>query len=1196
MEKMGKKIAAAAAALLLAVNASQIPGFVFDSAQTQFTAYAVEAQSGETIFEDPSEYLISSALSAWKSKSYSLKYSDTVKAGAEFSADIRVDNAENIGTLKIQLHLNWKEALCIVSLTKDDFTDGVAHITANTNAAFTAEVTSMQVKAFSSDSGEASVYVSNVSFKNGVPSDNARLSSLNYQIGTDMAIPVSDFSADKLSYDVTLPYGLADGTAVSLTGTAQDIGAVIGNASCIIENGKGSCTLNVTAESGAQNSYTVAFTVSKDITLDSAELADPVCAYGKPAEVSAAASADGNFEYEYQWYVNSSASTVGGTKIEGATSKAYTPQMSDIGGWIYCVVTAKSPVSGTAVTAPSRVFASDSTLVKTVVRDTDGVIDGTTKALQVTNTIPYAGKFDTAKLSRGGYFRIEYTGGSEAPKLNFNTWNCDYKPADITASRTGGDAENGYWAEYSYEDCIAAWGDENFTYLKALRVKYTADDYADVVIKNISWNGYPISYGELGTQVDCSVSSSATTGRLTWIYTKHVGGSFDTTRLREDGEFYVEYSGDYENAVYLIASSYSDANSTYAKIPATEYGKTAAGYYAKFSVADIVKKFGSNFRYFDQLRLYAGDPVTDADIPVDAGSARIYLFEGTGEYVDYVEDVLTVPWEKYENKEKDGVAIIGASITQNPMVNAKALEGAPFYKPLGDWNAILDRTDCVNYGIGGQTTDQVASRFDEVLRWDFKKIIMQCGTNDLGLEPTDEAVVERIKGNYRIMFEKAKNSGKDIEIYVFSIMASTPENYEGKQNRIVMVDQAVKDLCDEYDFAYYVDTYTPFLYTGEETPEGCTHPGENHVNPDLVLDAIHPNAKGYEIIGNLLKEYINKTNDSDGTLSGLSYRTADDEGKTTVTGFSSGKTDAVVYDTKLPYGTPKNAQVKLYATASDSGATVTSADGELTDGYLLLTLKDGKAAASVTVTSKDGAQSNTYTVNFSVGKYIYENSEVHNVSVDLSDNSSWPYCQYDASYNGTVYAGAKIEYDLTLDGTFTGEIYNEADFNWVNIGSVILKPDDFDSNKVHVTITTDRDYDGISGLQIKFGNTSGCDYKGNIAISNLTVTNGPDPDSGSEDNDSDPESSAESESSSDNSSDTDNNSSENDSSSAADSIASESDGSSVNTADKTDDKTSMPSSNGMSSNPPTGAKGMALGGLTAMAALMTIFRKNHKDK
>lgn len=1208
MQRSGKKIVSAVMALLIAANVVQLSAVCGSGNNGKLNVYAAADENRETIFEDSSEYLISDTLTTWKSKSYSYKYENPVLEGAVFSADIRVDDPEAIGNLKIQFHLNWKDALGIVTLTKDDFTNRVAEISVETEKAFTDPVTSIQVKAYSSDSGAASVYVSNFSLQNGVPSSNANLSALSYQIGSETSVPIVDFSAGTTEYNVVLPYGLADGTTVKLVGSPEDSTANAGDASCVISNGSGQAVMSVIAADGSIKKYTVKFTVSKDITLNSAQLVTGnTAAYGKTAEVLADTSVSGDYEFEYQWYKHSENSTVNGVKIQGATDKSYTPEISDIGGWIYCVVTAKNPVTGTAVTKPARVFADDEKLVTTVIRDTDGTIDSSTKALQLTNTIPYSGKFDADKLTPGGYFRVEYTGGSDVPKFNFNTWSSDYKPVDIAPTRTGGDAENGYWAEYSYEDCVAAWGDENFTYLKALRIKYTAADYEDVVINNVSWYGKTISYGELGTQIDCSVSSSATTGRLTWIYTRHVGGTFDTTRLREDGEFYVEYKGEKENALYLVASSYSDVNSTYVKVPASEHGKTATGYYSKFTVADIVKKFGSDFRYFDQIRIMAADPDTDEGIEVQAGSARLYLFEGTGDYVDYVEDVLTVPWSKYENTEKDGIAVIGASITQNPMVNAKVLDGEPYYKPLGDWNAVLDRTDCVTYGIGGQTTDQVATRFDEVLRWDFKKIIMQCGTNDLGLEPTDEAVVERIKGNYKIMLDKVKNSGKDIEVYIFSIMPSTPANYEGKANRIQMVDAAIEELCNEYDFAYYVDTYTPFLYTGEDIPEGCTHPGENHVNPDLVVDAIHPNAKGYAIIAEQLKPFINKTSDSDATLSGLSYTTESNPGRTTVDGFASGKTEVTEFNVKLPYGTDKNGVIKLYATGSDSGAIISSKDGDFIDGCLNVILKDGKASVTVDSKSKDGTNSESYTINFSISDYIFEDSSEHVIYANLADPNNWPYYQYNASYSGTVYAGAKIEYDVTVENAYNGKIFTAADFDWVDLDTLNIEYSEFDetTNTVHVTITTKKDYNGFGGLQIKFGNGGDCTYNGNIVLSNLTVTNGTNGEEPGEPNkpidsqdptDSDDPTVSSEPDDSDDTTDSDNTT---DSDDTTDSGKSDDSGepNSLSVVNSTQSGSNQNSPNKATDNPNTGATSAAMGSLAAIGAmLLTVLKKNRKDK
>lgn len=799
-------------------------------------------------------------------------------------------------------------------------------------------------------------------------------------------------------------------------------------------------------------------------------------------DISANVTVDGESAsgYTYQWYTNSINSNVGGTAISGATSKTYTPAIKDIGGWIYCV--AESDESDALISSPARVFADSSAIKSTNVSVSNYAIGEQYKTANLCNTKAYSGSFDTSLLSPGGYFRLTYSGGSKVPEFRFNTWSSTTGKTAINASavRTGTNPDGTKWAEYSYEDLIAAWGDEDFSELKALQIRYNHSDFADVELISVSWNGLLTSYGDLGEAVECSVTGSQT-GRLTWIYTKHVGGTFDTSKLREDGFFYVEYKGDHENAVYMTASSYSDKASTWATVQAREYGETATGHYSIFTVSDIKSAFGEKFRNFDQIRLMANDST-----PVVARSASIYLFEGSGALVDDIskdgyDDVLEVPWEKYEETEKNGIAIIGASIQQNPMVTPAALEGAPYYNACGDWNAVLDRTDCVNYGIGGETSTHIATRFDEVLRYDFHTIIMQCGTNDLGISSDKNVVAKTISDNYRKMFEKAKNS--NVDIYVIPVLPSTSPSNRAK---IEAVDAALETACNEYDFVHYMgEIYGKFL--AEETSDTV------YVNTDLVYDSIHPNAAGYALISQSILSRIQSTNDSDSTLSGLSYRLSETSAKLTVPGFKTGDTTGLEFDVELPAGTARNAEFTLFATPSDNGATV---NGEaLEDSFLpiTVTLKKGKATATVNVKSADGTTSTEYTVNFKISEYIYEDETDYSQDVDLEPGNTWPYVQYNVNYNETVFKGAKIEFDVELDSDFTGNMYNELSLAWVTQDSKILTSADFENNVAHITYVISDDIDGITTLQIKFGNSGECDYKGEITVSNFTITNGIDP-------------------------------------------------------------------------------------------------------
>lgn len=797
-----------------------------------------------------------------------------------------------------------------------------------------------------------------------------------------------------------------------------------------------------------------------------------VIAYGKTITASVTVdnvSADG---YSYQWYINSAA-------ISGATSSSYTPSMSDIGGWLYCVATKDNT---TLTSGEVRIVASDSVTKSTNVKIGNATFSesyGNYVAF-LTNTKLYYGSFDNSLLAGGGYFRVEYTGGTQVPKFNFNTWSSTTgkSTVSITATRSGSSSNGTKWAEYSYEDCVSAWGDNDFTELKALRVVYPGQDYADVTLTSVTWVGYPTSYGELGEVVDCSMSS-ATTGRLTWIYTKHVGGDFDTSQLREDGYFCVEYSGDYNDAVYLTASSYSDANSTWANIKASENGKTANGYYSIFTVADIKTSFGEKFRNFDQIRLM----VTDGK-SVTAKSATLYYFEGNGSLVDDISkdgytDVLQVPWEMYTDTDKNGVAIIGASIQQNPMVTDAALSGSPYYNARGDWNAVLGRTDCVNYGIGGETSTHISRRFDEVLRYGYSTIIMQCGTNDLGVSTDNSVVAATVSGNYRTMFEKAKSyiqSGNDLHIYVIPVL---PSRVPANREKIEAVDAAIADVCSQYDFVTYMgELYSKFL--AEESSS------DEYVNTSLVYDNIHPNAAGYAIIAQSINSRLLNTSSSDSTLSELSYRLSDTSAKVMVTDFKTGSAGST-YNVLLPSGTAKNATFSLYAVASDNQATVTAP--------ATVTLNNGTGSVSVNVKSNDDTSTDTYTVNFAISKYVYTDDSIYTLSSDKL--SSWPAVGNYTVNCGKLFAGATIEFDVTVDGGFSGTLTNILNNSWAMIDSLDAKNityADFTNNKLHITYTVGNDItNGISSLQVKFGPGGDFAYQGNISVSNLEITNGIDP-------------------------------------------------------------------------------------------------------
>ena len=63
----------------------------------------------------------------------------------------------------------------------------------------------------------------------------------------------------------------------------------------------------------------------------------------------------------------------------------------------------------------------------------------------------------------------------------------------------------------------------------------------------------------------------------------------------------------------------------------------------------------------------------------------------------------------------------------------------------GDWSAWFPDVNALNFGIGGDTTDDVLARLDTVVAADPDEIIMLIGTNDFGTRQNVEHLVRNVQ-------------------------------------------------------------------------------------------------------------------------------------------------------------------------------------------------------------------------------------------------------------------------------------------------------------------------------------------------------------------------------------------------------------------------------------------------------------------
>lgn len=836
--------------------------------------------------------------------------------------------------------------------------------------------------------------------------------------------------------------------------------------------------------------------------------------YGKPADAGSGSS--------FQWLKAAKASGADAQMIQGETGQTYTPGIEDIGGWLLCSKTE----NGVPAMKKFRVVASKE-MKEIELPVTDKKLrtnqDGTTANYALlNNTVSTSGKIDPGKWAPGGRVEITVKGitynEDSLPRFELQTWTTDADQHDrktqyVTASRS--EETNGeIILSYDYQDILGQWyNDGDFEKLKALRVNYSGEDKADLEIIGAKYIGPALSYGELGELVPLRGSRNG----YQYQFSRHVGGSFEATDLRTDDVFYVEYKDDKRNTLRFVAQCHSakagsgegQVKSTYATVEPFETGKTGSGFYSRFRVSDIAEQFGTNFRYLDGIRLSFTDGKN-----FETADGTVYLFKGTGALVDDIkkdgyDDAVKVPWTLYDDTDKTGIAVIGASITQNPLVTPLAMSGEPFYWANGSWGAMLDRTDIVTYGIGSQTTNDITARFDEVLKYGYERIVIQCGNNDLGGFSGDDApqkAAEQAVRNYTAMLDKA--AAANIPVYIVSL---NPVNSAATNKKIPTVIAELKKLIAErYNgLVTYIDVYNEFK-----------DPNADRSQADLVMsDGLHPVAKGYAIYAKHLKELLASDDPKDTSLVSLSWRKTTGEKKNIVTGFASGDSGDKTYTVNLG-NMANDAVIRLYETANNLNAQVSADCGDIqveefratedkvidgenipavvkTDDYVEVKLEGGRKTVKLTVKAEDGSSTSTYTINFTTENSVsvpalYEGEEKYQTLTD--DNcvaQSWPYILWNDMDSMKELIGGqkyKMEFDIEIENRdFTG-IYIEGKANWNNVtGYQTMKPEDFDTNNtLHISgeFTPQED---ITSLAVTVGNEDQADYRGSVTVRNLRI-------------------------------------------------------------------------------------------------------------
>ena len=158
------------------------------------------------------------------------------------------------------------------------------------------------------------------------------------------------------------------------------------------------------------------------------------------------------------------------------------------------------------------------------------------------------------------------------------------------------------------------------------------------------------------------------------------------------------------------------------------------------------------------------------------------------------------------------------------------------------WNELFNDSNILNRGIGGDTTEGVLNRIDEVIRHTPKKLFIAIGTNDISRGFSTDKII----ANYRAIINKVKLASPSTAIYVQSILpvCIKPFSVFSHNNKgILAVNSALEPLCKELGIPY-LDVHSKFK-------------DENgKLKSNLTNDGLHLLGDGYLIWKDLIEEYV----------------------------------------------------------------------------------------------------------------------------------------------------------------------------------------------------------------------------------------------------------------------------------------------------------------------------------------------------
>lgn len=201
--------------------------------------------------------------------------------------------------------------------------------------------------------------------------------------------------------------------------------------------------------------------------------------------------------------------------------------------------------------------------------------------------------------------------------------------------------------------------------------------------------------------------------------------------------------------------------------------------------------------------------------------AYLFLMNSFRGMIDGNAERLGTQFEVLSDRTVD-VVFLGDSITQG-----------------GLWNELFPNVEILNRGIGGDTTQDVLDRIEQVYKAQPKKLFLMIGVNDLNRKLGPDVALD----NYSKMFDLIDQNLPDTKVYVHSVLPVNDTWNFTDNTSIPTLNKALRGHSEQRGYTY-IDLHPVFADANGD------------LKSELSNDGIHLLGAGYELWRNEIGVFL----------------------------------------------------------------------------------------------------------------------------------------------------------------------------------------------------------------------------------------------------------------------------------------------------------------------------------------------------